>query len=326
MLDGAAPRSTDWGTPIEGRGGGGSLRTVVVAVVANVAVALAKAVAAVLTGSAALLAEALHSIADSGNEALLLVGLHRSSRSADAAHPLGYGQERYFWSFLAAIGIFLIGGILSIVEGVHSLLEPEPLTSPWLGIGVLVAAAFFESYSWTVARRQLRRGAEDRGRSIAQHIERASDPSATTVYLEDSAALVGIAMALLALILHLVTGQAVWDAAASIGIGVLLIVVAYLLARRSKALLIDESAPADVLSPIREAIGQHRWVADVRRLEGFYVGPSRLLVIARIQIVEELRTGPAEDLLRGVATLRAELLRSPAIAEVALSIAPPEDR
>lgn len=300
--------------------GGESLRTVITAVLANVLVALAKGAAALLTGSAALLAETLHSVADAGNEVLLLVGLSRSKKATDPQHPFGYGQERYFWAFLAALGIFLIGGILSIGEGVRSLLDPDPLTSPVIGIGVLVAAAIFEGYSWTVARRQLRETARDLDRSILQHLNRASDPSAPTVFLEDTAALIGIAIALLALTLHLVTGHHFWDSAASICIGVLLIVVAYLLARRSKALLIDESAPPDVVAPIRAAISRAPWVADVTDLDAIFIGPARLLVLAHVVVVDELWLGSARDLHRHVDDLRRSLLESPAIVEVAISV------
>ena len=300
--------------------GGESLRTVITAVLANVLVALAKGAAALLTGSAALLAETLHSVADAGNEVLLLVGLSRSTKVTDSQHPFGYGQERYFWAFLAALGIFLIGGILSIGEGVRSLLDPEPLTSPAIGIGVLVAAAVFEGYSWRVARRQLRESARDLDRSIPQHLNRASDPSAPTIFLEDTAALIGIAIALLALTLRLVTGHHFWDGAAGICIGVLLIVVAYLLARRSKALLIDESAPPDVVAPIRAAIGRPPWVAEVTDLDAIFIGPARLLVLARVVVIDELWERSARDLHRHVDDLRNSLLTIPAIVEVAISV------
>jgi cation diffusion facilitator family transporter len=300
---------------------GGSLRTVVTAVVANVLVALAKGGAALVTGSPALLAETLHSVADAGNEALLLVGLSRSRRPVDPQHPFGYGQERYFWAFLAALGIFLIGGILSIGEGIRSLLQPDPLTSPVAGISVLVASAIFESYSWIVARRQLRdTAARVRGRSIVQHLNRASDPSAPTVFLEDSAALIGIALALIALLLHLVTGHHAWDAAGSICIGVLLIVVAFLLARRSKSLLIDEAAPPDIVAPIRAALVRPAWVVDVTRLDVIFIGPARLLVLARIEVIAELLAASAAELHGHVDQLRQELLRTPAIAEVAIGV------
>jgi cation diffusion facilitator family transporter len=295
---------------------------VLVAISANVLIAVAKGVAASVTSSAALWAETLHSIADSGNEVLLLVGLSRSAKQRDLRHPLGYGQERYVWSFLAALGIFVIGGVLSIGEGIRSLVAPEPLTSLWVGIGVLLLAACFEGYSWTVARRQLRRDASHRGRSMTQHLLRASDPSAPTIYLEDTAALAGIALALLALALHVITGQTVWDAAGSMGIGVLLIVVAIVLARRSKALLIDESAPADVMAPIRRAVARPDWVLDVPRLDAVFLGPAQLLVIAQVQLAPPLRDAPAREVARRLELLRAELLQSPAIAELVITVDP----
>jgi cation diffusion facilitator family transporter len=300
--------------------GGESLRTVLTAIAANVLIALGKGAAALFTGSAALLAETLHSVADSGNEALLLVGLSRSNKQRDRLHPFGYGQERYFWSFLAALGIFLIGGILSIGEGVRSLVDPDPLTSPWIGIGTLLVAAIFEASSWTVARRQLRRGAQVSGRSIVQQLGRASDPSAPTVFLEDSAALIGIAIALAALALRMVTREEAWDGAGSIAIGVLLIAVAFLLARRSKALLIDESAPADIVLPIRDLLVRPAWVVDVTRLDVIFIGPARLLVLARLEVVADLLNASAQELHGHIDALRQDLLRTPAIAEVAIGV------
>jgi divalent metal cation (Fe/Co/Zn/Cd) transporter len=187
-----------------------SVRTVVVAVAANLLVAMAKGVAAALTGSAAMLAETTHSIADTCNELLLYLGVRRGMRPADDRHPLGYGQARFFWSLLAAIGIFVIGGLLAIADGVQSLRRPEPVTNVPVGVAVLLV----------------------------------------------SAALVGLALALGALLLHLVTGSAVWDGAASLLIGLLLIGVAYILMRRNGALLIDEAAPAEVREELRQAVAQ----------------------------------------------------------------------
>jgi cation diffusion facilitator family transporter len=306
-------------------GGGESRRTVLVAGAANLGIAVAKAVAALLTGSAALWAETLHSVADTANEVLLLIGLRRSRRPRDASHPLGYGQERFFWSLLAAIGIFLIGGLLSVGEGIRALLLPEPLESPWLGIGVIVVAMCFEGYSWTVARRQLRSDAARRRRSVSQHLVRSSDPSATTVYLEDSAALVGLTLALVALVLHLLTGQNFWDAIASMLIGVVLAAVSYLLAARSKALLIDESVPDDVMAEVRATFEPAIWIADLSTLDAVYVGPMQILVTAQIVPTAALLAGPADTLLRYAAELRADLLRSPAIVEVAITLIPDTD-
>ncbi|MFI5889853.1 cation diffusion facilitator family transporter [Actinoplanes sp. NPDC051513] len=299
---------------------GDSTRTVVVAVIANAAIAVAKTVAALLTGSASMWAEAAHSAADTGNEVLLFVGLHRSKRAPDERHPFGYGQERYFWTFLAALGIFLIGGTLSIGEGVRSLLAPEPLESLWVGIAVLVVAFVFESYSWHTARKQLRAESRERQRSMAEHLRRASDPSATTVFLEDTAALIGLVVALAALLLHAATGWAGWDAIGSMSIGVLLIVVAYLLAGRSKTLLLDESAPPDVLEPIRARVAGADWVGEVRDLHAVYVGPSSLLVNVRVTATAASAREPAADLVGRISRLRAGLLGDSAITHVAVTV------
>lgn len=300
--------------------GGDSSRTVVVAVLMNLAIAVAKTIAAVLTGSASMWAEAAHSTADTGNEVLLFIGLRRSAKKPDARHPFGYGQERYFWTFLAALGIFLIGGALSIGEGIRSFLVPEPLESLWIGIAVLVAAFAFESYSWHTARKQLRAESRQQDRSLVEHLRRASDPSATTVFLEDTAALIGLALALAALLLHAGTGWAGWDAVGSMGIGLLLIVVAFLLARRSKTLLLDESAPPDVLEPIRAQVCAAEWVGAVPDLHAVYVGPGSLLVNAWVTPAEGSRRAPAADLVRQVGDLRRILLDNPAITQVTVTV------
>jgi cation diffusion facilitator family transporter len=294
---------------------GGSTRTVIVAVAANLAIAVAKIVAALLTGSASMWAEAAHSVADTGNEVLLFIGLRRSGKSPDERHAFGYGQERYFWAFLAALGIFLIGGTLSIGEGIRSLLLPEPLESLWVGIGVLIVSAAMEGYSWHTARKQLRADARRRQRTVSEQLSRSSDPSATTVFLEDTAALIGLAMALVALVLHAVTGWAAWDAVGSMGIGVLLIIVAFLLARRSKALLLDESAPADVLEPIRAQVAKADWIGELCDLQAVYVGPGSLLV----NIWARPEPGHDDRLVERVGELRSALLENPAITQVTIT-------
>ncbi len=297
---------------------GGSYRTVIVAVAANLAIALAKIVAAVLTGSASMWAEALHSVADTGNEVLLFVGLRKSTKGPDPSRPFGYGQERYFWAFLAALGIFLIGGTLSIGEGVRSLLVPEPVESQWIGIGVLLVAAGFEGYSWHTARKQLKQESRRRSRSMRQHLVRASDPSATTVFLEDTAALIGIALALAGLVLHAVTGWAAWDAIGSIAIGILLIGVAILLARKSKGLLLEASAPEDVVEPIRRRVAETDWVGEPTTVNAVYVGPSSLLV--NVLVTPALDGVSAGALIERVDRLRAELQADPSIAQVTVTV------
>jgi cation diffusion facilitator family transporter len=303
-----------------------STRTVVIAVLVNLAIAVAKGLAASMTGSAALWAETAHSLADTGNEVLLYVGLRRSGRPADARHPFGYGQERWFWTFLAALGIFLIGGIFSIAEGVEAILHPKPLEAVPIGVGVLVVSFVLEAVSWRTARAQLREEAHARRRSMGEHLRRASDPTAATVLLEDSAALVGITLALIAIALHRLTGWAGWDAGASILIGLLLVGVAYLVARRSKGLLIDESAPADVLDRLRERIRQETWVHRIDALTAIYIGPGRLLVMARLLPVAEMSTLPAEVLVERAYALRADLCTSDVIGDAEITLVPAPDQ
>jgi cation diffusion facilitator family transporter len=303
-----------------------SMRTVVVAVVVNLAIAAAKAIAATLTGSAALWAETAHSLADTGNELLLFVGLRRSRRPRDARHPFGYGQERWFWAFLAALGIFVVGGVFSMVEGVEAILHPRPLADLPVGIGVLVVSIVLEAVSWRTARRQLRDEARRRHRSIADHLRRASDPTAATVLLEDTAALLGLSMALIAIALHALTGKAGWDAGASIAIGVLLVGVAYLVARRSKGLLIDESAPDDVLERIRQRISAETWIGRIETLTAIYVGPGRLLVTAHLLPNDEMIRRSAEDLLERVDALRNNLCAYEVISDAEITLLPGPDR
>ncbi|GAA2615211.1 cation diffusion facilitator family transporter [Paractinoplanes durhamensis] len=295
-----------------------SSKTVLVAVIANLGIAIAKIVAALLTGSASMWAEAAHSVADTGNEVLLFVGLRKSTRGPDADRPFGYGQERYFWAFLAALGIFLVGGTLSIGEGIRSLLLPEPVESLWVGVAVLVVAFGFEAYSWHTARQQLKQDAQEQQRSMREHLARASDPSATTVFMEDTAALIGLVVALAALLLHAWTGWATWDAIGSILIGLLLIAVAFLLARRSKALLLEEAAPDDVVEPIRQRISDEEWAASPASVHAVYMGPSNLLV--NISLSPRHPSTPAGELVEKVDRLRSSLLEDPSIAQVTVTL------
>ena len=290
-----------------------SVRTVVVAVAANLLVAVAKAVAAALTGSAAMLAEATHSIADTGNEVLLYVGVRHGMRPADDHHPLGYGQARYYWALLAAVGIFVVGGLFAIYDGVQSLRHPEPVSNVPVGVAVLLVSAGLEGLSWRTAHRQLRAEAAARHLDLGEYVAVSSDPTPTTVFLEDSAALVGLALALTALLVHLVTGSAVWDGAASLLIGLLLIGVAFVLMRRNGALLIDEAAPTEVRERLRHTVAQEPWVAEVAELTAVYLGPRHLLVIAHVVPVE------GADLIAGVGRLRRRLLSLPAVTAVEIT-------
>jgi cation diffusion facilitator family transporter len=290
-----------------------SVRTVVVAVAANLLTAVAKAVAAALTGSAAMLAETTHSVADTCNEALLYVGVRYGRRPADDHHPFGYGQARYYWSLLAAVGVFVIGGLFAITDGVQTLRHPEPVTNVQVGVAVLLVSAGLEGMSWRTARRQLRAEAAARHLDLGEYLATSSDPTPTAVFLEDSAALIGLALALAALLLHILTGSAVWDGAASLLIGLLLIGVAYVLMRRNGALLINEAAPADVRQRLRQAVAQEPWVAEVAELTAVYIGPKQLLVLAHVVPVD------GADLTASVGQLRRRLLAVPAVAAVEIT-------
>lgn len=302
-----------------------SSRTVVVAVAVNIAIAAAKALAAGLTGSAALWAETAHSVADTGNEVLLFIGLRRSGRPKDERHPFGYGQERWFWAFLAALGIFVVGGILSIIEGVNAIRTPRPLESLPVGVAVLVISFVLEAVSWRTARAQLRDEARARHRSMTEHLRRASDPTAATVFLEDSAALIGLSLALISIFLHWLTGWEGWDAGASMLIGLLLVGVAGLLARRSKGLLIDESAPEDVLVRLRGRISAETWVREIRELTAVYVGPGRLLVTMHLLPTTEMSRRPAEELVDRAYGLRADLCALDVIGDAEITLVPYRD-
>ena len=290
-----------------------SLRTVVVAVAANLLIAVAKGVAALLTGSAAMLAETTHSIADTFNEVLLYVGLRSGARPADERHPFAYGKAGYIWSLLAAVGIFVVGGLFAIAVGVQTLRRPEPLTNVAIGVAVLLVSAGLEAMSWRRARRQLRSEAAARHLDLGEYLVTTSDPTPTAVFLEDSAALIGIALALAALVLHITTGSALWDGAASLLIGLLLIAVAVVLMRRNLALLVDEAAPADIRERLRHAVAGELWVAEVVDLTAVYIGPRHLLVLAHVVPVD------GDDLPANIGRLRRRLLAVPAIAAVEIT-------
>ena len=298
--------------------GDASIRTVVVAVLINLLVTLAKAVAALLTGSAAMAAETTHSVADTANEILLYIGVRRGSRPADEQHPFGYGQSRYFWSLLAAVGVFVIGGLVAIWDGMQTLIHPEPLTDVPVGLGVIAVSAVLEGVSWRTARRELRVEADARHLDISTYIATSSNPTPTTVYYEDTAALIGLALAFAALLLHWWTGSAVPDGIASLLIGVLLIVASLLLVRRNAALLIDESAPAAAREGLRSLVLEESWVADVPNLKAVRIGPSQLLVIVRV-----VPCGDAEfnavDLVAKIGKLRAKLLAIPAVSQAEIT-------
>jgi len=307
--------------------GGESRATVLVALTINLLIAAAKGAAALLTGSSALLAESAHSVADTGNEAFLLVALRRSRRPPDQTHPFGYGAERFYWSLLAAIGIFVAGGVAAIYEGVRHLNEPEPLVRPLVGYGVLVVSLALEATSWLTAYRQLSSESRGRGLPLGAYIRRTTDPTPTTVFYEDSAAVVGIGFALVGVALHQLTGSAMPDALASIAIGVLLVVVAVRLASRERELLTNQSASPAVVAAIRQRLESAPGVRTVPRLEVLVIGPNTLLVTGEVGVGEPVGAGADgdEEVTTLLARLRDQLRSRPGVAEVYLTPVPAAD-
>ena len=277
--------------------GGESLATVAIAVSTDLAMFVAKAVAATLTGSVALFAETLHSLADTANQLLLLKGLRRAGRRADARHPFGYGAELFYWSLLAALGIFLVGGMLSIWEGAQRLLHPSAVQVTLVGFAVLGLGCLFDGISWLTAVRQLRREAQARGVPFRQHIRSTTDTAITAVYYEDAAALLGNAIALVGLGMHELLSSPAPDAAAGIAVGLLLAAIGLRLAGRNRTLLTNRSESPLVLDRIRDLLAAHPEVAAVGQVASVYVGPHQLLVTAEIQPLDAISNPRLRQLL-----------------------------
>lgn len=294
-----------------------SASTAWVAVGSNVGVLLAKGVAAMLTGSAAMVAETLHSLADVGNEALLLLGVHRSGRPADPRHPRGYGRDRYFWSLLAAVGIFVAGGIASVVEGVEAFIHPRPLDRTGVALAVLLVSAVLEGASWIKARRQVRNDALEHAVDVDELIDVTSDPTPVTVFLEDSAALLGLALAAVGVVGHRITGLAVWDAGAGVAVGLLLMWIAWRLVALNRRLLLAPAVPAAVTDHVVQVVRSRRWVVDVPQAVVVYVGPGTVSV--SLDVEPDLLL-PAAELVAEVAALRESLVGHEGVASVAITL------
>ena len=268
--------------------GGESLGTVAIAIGTDLTMAVAKAVATLLTGSAALFAETLHSVADTGNQLLLLKGLRGSRRRPDASHPFGYGAELFYWSLLAALGVFVVGGVLSVWEGVQHLLHPGEVQLTLLGVAVLVLGCLLDGTSWLTSVRQLRREARVRGVRFRRHLRSTTDTAVTAVFYEDTAALIGNMTALAGLGLHQLLGTPAPDAVAGIAIGLLLAAIGLRLAARNRALLTNRSDSPVVLDRIRDLLAADPEVAAVGQVASVYVGPHQLLVMAEIEPVDPI--------------------------------------
>jgi cation diffusion facilitator family transporter len=274
----------------------GSRTTVLLALAANVGIAVLKAFAGLFTGSAALLSESAHSVGDSVTEVLLLTALSRSKRPADKRHPFGYGKERYFWSLLAAVGILASGAAYSIYEGLHTILsEPAEQTAPWVNYVVLALSAGLEGLSFTQSVRQLRREAANEGISARAYLRDPEDPTVKSVVLEDTAALIGLLLAFLGVALHQLTGSSFWDGAGALAIGVLLVVVAFQLAQTNKVLLIGKQANIRLVRQFRTFIEAQVEVEKLVDILTMMVGTGHILLCARLDFDDNLSAAELEQ-------------------------------
>jgi len=260
----------------------GSTKAIVAALTANIGIAITKFIAAGISGSASMFAEAIHSVADSGNQLLLIVGGKRSRREATAAHPFGYGRSRYIYAFMVSIVLFSIGGLFSVMEGFDKLQHPHELEAAWLPLSVLGVSIVLESFSLRTA---LREAKKERGsQSLAQFIRHAKSPELPVVMLEDMAALVGLALAFAGVGLTVITENPVFDAIGTLAIGALLIAVAVILGAETSSLLIGEGATAGDTAKIREALEGSDGVESVIHMKTLYLGPDELMLAAKIGV------------------------------------------
>jgi cation diffusion facilitator family transporter len=278
-----------------GSNSGESTLTVIVALVANALIAVMKAVAGVLTGSAAMLAEAAHSVADTTTEGLLLAALRSSKRPADRRHPFGYGKVRFFWSLIAAVSIFVTGALYSGFEGLLTIFgRAEDQTLAWVAFLVLGLSFVIEGVSWIRAVRQIRREKAEAGRTLLAHLRVSDDPTVQTVFYEDTAALIGLVLAFGGVGLHLLTGSAFWDGLASLLIGVLLAAVAYLLGRTNMGLLIGQQADPRMIRAVYARLSAKPEVQQVVDLLTMLLGTDKVLLCVRVDFIDRLSADEVE--------------------------------
>lgn len=258
--------------------------TVVIAFLANLLVAVAKTIAAIVTASASMVAEAAHSWADAGNEIFLIVADRQGARRKDAQHPLGYGRSAFVWSLVAAFGIFTAGSIVSVMHGIQELASDEPVESPVIAYAVLAIAFVLEGVSFTQALVRSRRLARERGSSTWDFVLDTSDTTLRAVFFEDAAALIGLVLAGGSIALHQLTGVATWDAVGSILVGVLLGVVAVVLIARNMAFLVGTTVSDSVRTRVGAALLEADAIERVTYLHIEYVGPNRLFLVAEVDL------------------------------------------
>ena len=299
-----------------------SLLTVLVAFLANLLIAIAKSVAAAITASASMLAEAAHSWADAGNEILLLIADRRSDRGRDSGHPMGFGREAYVWSMFAAFGLFTAGAVVSIWHGIQELLKPEEASNYLVAYVVLAIAFVLEGISFIQAMTQARRMAAVRERSVSSFVLNTSNPTLRAVVAEDAAALIGIAIATAGIALHEITGSVIPDAIGSILVGVLLGIVAVVLIDRNRRFLVGETVTSEVRQKVLQNLLDRPDIDRITYLHLEYVGPDRLYLVASVDMAGD---DVEHDLAVRLRRVERELEEHEAIEEAVLTLATPDE-
>jgi cation diffusion facilitator family transporter len=290
----------------------GGTKAVLAALFANLGIAVTKFIAFGLTMSSSMLAESIHSVADSGNQGLLLFGGRQATRRATPRHPFGYGRERYIYAFIVAVVLFFVGGIFALYEAFHKFQHPDPIDRwHWVPVTVLVIAIVLESFSFRTAIVETNKVRGDA--SWVQFVRRARSPELPVILLEDLAALLGLIFALIGVSMTLITGSGYWDAAGTVAIGVLLIVVAAILAVEMKSLLIGEAATEEQVQAIAEAIVAGPEVESVIHMRTVHLGPEELLVAAKVAV---RHNETADEIARGIDAAEERIRAAVPIARV----------
>jgi cation diffusion facilitator family transporter len=299
-----------------------SVFTVIVAMAANALIAVAKTVAAVITGSASMVAEAAHSWADTGNEAFLLIAERQGGRPRDAAHPRGYGRDTYIWSLFAAVGLFTAGSVVSVVHGISQLRAEEEPANYLVNYVVLAIAFVLEGISFRQAVRQTRGDAAAWGLRPLSFINRTSNPTLRAVFLEDFVALIGLVLAAFGVGLHQLTGTPVWDALGSIAVGLLLGVAAIFLINRNRQFLVGQSVSPEIWDRALTTLLAHKEIERVTYLHLEYVGPMRFFVVGAVDLTGD---DPESRLAVRLRRLEAELEGSDLIEDAVLTLSAPDE-
>lgn len=294
------------------------MRTVVVALLANVVIAVAKLMAGLASGSTGMLAEAAHSAADSANEIFLAIGMHRDRQPPDATHPLGHGRERFLWAFMAAIASFLVGGCLSIAMAIAHFRQPHAVAGGWTAWTVLAIAFVADGASWLQSMRQARRQAKEYAISLWRYILWSSDPVVRAIVVEDSAALVGLCLAAAGLFLSKVLGTGLPDSLASLFIGILLAVTAFGVARPLADFLVGRSLPPPMLEKLRAIVEKDPAIEAILSLRAMYSGPEEVIVVAKVRPAARFTI---EQLTRAMDELDHKIRKAlPVVADVFLDV------